>query len=339
MNQPLISIVIPAYNTEALIVSALESVLAQDYENIEIIVVNDASTDGTGDAARDVLADGARPYKVIDHDRNRGVSAARNTGMSVAAGKYITFFDSDDTIDSDYVSILQKAISDDDADLAVCGYRNEYLADGRVELCPLDIPKGADISVEFAERIIRGSIDIYYGASLYRMDLLVNNEIKFAEGCEFGEDAEVFIEAVSMSRRTVLLSGCHYAYRIHEKMNTRTGHISHERNVKRYTDFNQGRIRAGHYVTRHSKIKKLVDAAQYDLLPRYYLKMFTMHAWRGDKEAFFADLRSPKIRDIILSGRRAFLKSPDIFLKCLWLMTLPNTYFEYRRRHIYRYNS
>ena len=338
MSQPLISVVIPAYNTEALIASTLGSVLAQDYENIEIIVVNDASTDRTGGVAKEVLAAGTRPYKVIDHEINRGVSAARNTGMVTASGEYITFIDSDDTVDADYVSTMYKAVSGD-AGMAVCGYKEDYLADGRIARHPLDTLGGADVSVEFAERIIRGNIDVYYGASLYRMDLLVKNGIEFTEGCEFAEDAEFFIEAISVSDKTAFLSGCYYTYRIHDKMGSIAGHITHEYNVKRYTDLIQARIRAGRYVIQHSKSRRLIDAAKYELLPRYYLKMFTMHAWRGDKEAFFADLRSDEIRDTITASRKSFFKSPDVFLKYLWLRTLPNMYFEHRRRHVYRYRG
>ena len=337
MSQPLISIVIPAYNTEVLISSALESALTQNYENIEIIVVNDASTDKTAAVVRAALANGARPYKIIGHDQNRGVSVARNTGMAAATGEYITFFDSDDRADPDHVSSLYKAISDGGADMAVCGYKKEYLPSGRIENHSLEIPRVTDVSAEFAERIVRGSIGIYYGASLYRMNFLAMNGIRFTDGCKFGEDAEFFIKAVSVSKKTALSSACHYVYRIHEQMGSRVDHISPEGNIKRYTDLAQARIRAGEYVVQHSKLKLLIDAAKYDLLPRYYLKMFTMHAWRNDKEAFLADLQSPQVREIILSSRRAFLKSPDIFLKTVWLMAFPNMYFRYRRRNVYRY--
>jgi glycosyltransferase involved in cell wall biosynthesis len=311
--------------------------MAQDYQNIEIIVVNDVSTDGTASVARQVLENCPRPYKIIGHEKNRGVSAARNTGMESAAGEYVTFIDSDDFVDAGYISEMHKTISGAGSDVAVCGYKTLRADNGMEESHPLNIHKAGDTAPVFSQRVMRGDIGIYFGAALYRTDLLTRNGISFIEGCTCGEDAEFFIKAISVSAKISFSIGCHYVYRIHGKMGSRTGHVSPEQNVKRYTDLIQGRIRAGHYVIGHSKIPALTAVAQYELLPRYYLKMFTMHSWRGDKDAFFADLRSPEIRRIILSGGRAFLKSPDILLKGLWLLVFPNIYYAYRYRHVYYY--
>jgi hypothetical protein len=120
-------------------------------------------------------------------------------------------------------------------------------------------------------------------------------------------------------------------------MGSRSGHATREQNVKRYSDLIQGRIRAGHFVMERSKFPLLADAARYELLPRYYLKMFTMHAWKGDKEAFFSDLGSKMIKNILLSSRKAFFSEPQTLLKILWLLAFPNAYYEYRRRHVYFY--
>jgi glycosyltransferase involved in cell wall biosynthesis len=334
---PLISVVVPAYNTEEFIGAALESIIAQDYENVEIVVVNDASTDETAEAARAVLASRSRPYKVVNHEKNRGVAAARNTGIGAAAGGYVAFVDSDDLVDADFISCLYAAISGGGSDVAVCGYRSKEMPSGTETNHLLDVPGGENAPITFAKKAIRGDIGIYYGASLYRKEILARNGIKFTEGCVCGEDAEFFIKAIAMSGNVAFSGKCPYVYRIHEKMGSRSGHMSPDQNTKRYTDLIQARIRAGHYVIEHSNSQPLVGAARYELLPRYYLKMFTMHAWRDDKEAFFADLRSPNIRNIMMSSRKAFLKSPDILLKSLWLLWFPDMYFEYRRKHVYYY--
>ena len=86
---PLISVVVPAYNTESRIAYSLESIIAQDYPNLEIIVVNDASTDDTESAARKILESCGRPFSVITHKENRGVSAARNTGIDAMKGGFL----------------------------------------------------------------------------------------------------------------------------------------------------------------------------------------------------------------------------------------------------------
>ena len=80
---PLVSVVVPAYNAETRIAYSLKSIIAQDYPNIEIIVVNDASTDATEQAARSVLEGCGRPFTIITHKKNSGETASRNTGRRV----------------------------------------------------------------------------------------------------------------------------------------------------------------------------------------------------------------------------------------------------------------
>jgi glycosyltransferase involved in cell wall biosynthesis len=93
MSKPLVSVVIPTYNRHALLVEALQSVLAQTYENLEIIVIDDGSTDGTGSYVRGLESDRVS-YVTVDHTGSPG--AARNEGIKRASGKYIAFLDSDD---------------------------------------------------------------------------------------------------------------------------------------------------------------------------------------------------------------------------------------------------
>src|SRR5512138_1185650 len=92
---PLVSVVIPTYNRAPLLERAIHSVLSQTYTNLEVIVIDDASTDDTQDRIKNLqLADIRIQY--IRHDRNRGSQAARNTGIHAAKGKYVAFLDSDD---------------------------------------------------------------------------------------------------------------------------------------------------------------------------------------------------------------------------------------------------
>ena len=90
----LISVIIPVFNVRPYLAKALESVIRQTYSHLEIIVVDDGSTDGSGDICDEFAARDER-IKVI-HQENRGLSAARNAGLDRAAGEYIAFLDSDD---------------------------------------------------------------------------------------------------------------------------------------------------------------------------------------------------------------------------------------------------
>ncbi|MDR1651656.1 MAG: glycosyltransferase, partial [Synergistaceae bacterium] len=131
---PLISVVVPAYNSAGKIAVTLGSLIAQDYENLEIIAVNDASGDDTADVAREVLGNSSRPWKVIDHEVNRGVSVARNTGMDASRGEYLAFVDADDTVENDYISGLFRSIEATGGDVAVCGYKTLDEATGTVKV-------------------------------------------------------------------------------------------------------------------------------------------------------------------------------------------------------------
>jgi glycosyltransferase involved in cell wall biosynthesis len=335
---PFISVVVPAYNAQDKIASTLESIIAQDYEDIEIIMVNDASTDGTADAARGVLERCSRTWRIIEHEENRGVSAARNAGMNVAVGEYVTFVDADDIVDAGYVSVLHGVASRGGSDIVFCGYKIRNDSTGKETAYPIKIDPARGYSPEdFAEMWIGGKISICFAATIYRKSLLARSGLRFTEGCVCGEDAEFFIKALSESGRVSFSKECLYVYRLHDGMGSRTGHATCEQNVRRYADLIQGHIRAARYVMERARSRALADLAKYRLLPKYCLKMFTIHAWRGDRAAFDDDLRCPETRNILRSSRKVFFKEPGVCLKALWLLSFPGTYYECRKRHIYYY--
>jgi glycosyltransferase involved in cell wall biosynthesis len=101
-NLPLVSVVVPAYNVEKYIYECIKSILNQNYENIEIIIVDDGSTDNTGVIVDELALKDSRVIAI--HQNNKGVSAARNRGMDMANGEFIVFVDSDDWISSDHVA-------------------------------------------------------------------------------------------------------------------------------------------------------------------------------------------------------------------------------------------
>lgn len=120
MKQPLISVIIPVYGVEKYIAQCLESVINQSYTNLEIIVINDGSKDRSADIAREYAKKDNR-IKVYDFD-NRGVSVARNRGLEIASGDYISYLDSDDWLDlSTYQTLLDIAIVNG-ADMVKCGF-------------------------------------------------------------------------------------------------------------------------------------------------------------------------------------------------------------------------
>lgn len=118
VGRPLISVLVAVYNTEPYLERCVESLLCQTYPNFEIIVVDDCSTDGAGELA-DKLARGDGRVSVIHHERNEGLSAARNTGIEHARGDLITFIDSDDWVEPDYLAYLFHVMEVTGADIAL----------------------------------------------------------------------------------------------------------------------------------------------------------------------------------------------------------------------------
>ena len=119
--QPLISVIIPAYNIEDYIERCLKSVCAQTYTNLEIIVVDDGSKDQTGKIIDRMATKDTRIIPV--HKKNAGVSAARNTGLDLATGDYIGFVDGDDIIEEDMYEFLINNALKYNADISHCGYQ------------------------------------------------------------------------------------------------------------------------------------------------------------------------------------------------------------------------
>lgn len=118
--QPLVSVIVPAYNVAGYLPQCLNSIVRQTYDHLEIIIVDDGSTDKTGSIAEEWAANDQR-ISVI-HQPNGGLSAARNTALDAARGQLITCIDSDDYVHSEYVERLYQALIEQNADLAVGGF-------------------------------------------------------------------------------------------------------------------------------------------------------------------------------------------------------------------------
>lgn len=116
----MISVIIPVYNTDRYLPALIESLAAQTYRDLEIVFINDGSTDGSGKVL-DAFARKDSRVKVI-HQENGGVSAARNRGLDIASGEYITFADSDDRLEPDLYETLMTLIKEHHVEIAHCSY-------------------------------------------------------------------------------------------------------------------------------------------------------------------------------------------------------------------------
>ena len=124
-TKPKISIIIPVYNAEKYISRCLDSVITQDYTNLEIICINDGSKDKSLAILQDYAQKDSRI--IVISQSNQGAASARNYGLSVATGKYISFIDADDWVRADYLESLYKLQKSESADMVICEYEKNFI--------------------------------------------------------------------------------------------------------------------------------------------------------------------------------------------------------------------
>ena len=179
MNRPKVSILIPVYNVEKYIERCVTSILNQSYPDYEVILINDGSTDSSGEVC-DQICLVSDKVKVF-HTNNQGVSRARNLALSKASGEYITFIDSDDYVSTDYIAHLVEGM-DESCGLVQAGYikkRNDITE--TVECTTRNIVTDSGNKIL---RTIRG----FVWSKLFKRDIVVDNSIVFRPSLTLAED-------------------------------------------------------------------------------------------------------------------------------------------------------
>lgn len=177
--QKLVSIIVPVYNVEKYIDKCVRSLLKQDYGNIEVILVDDGSPDKSGYIIDRLKEEDNRI--VVIHQENHGVSSARNAGMAVASGEYITFVDGDDWVDANYVTYFVDLLEKSSCDVVM--NKNNYSGCNDISNNNFSV-----ISAEKAiEWIYLGDLFVAVWNKMYRRSVLEENYIKFNEKIWYGE--------------------------------------------------------------------------------------------------------------------------------------------------------
>jgi len=228
MRNASISIIIPAYNVAGYIEICLESVLAQTYTDFEVIVVDDGSTDATGDIADSYARSDSR-VKTI-HQPNGGVSAARNAGIEAASGEFFLFFDGDDFVERRACEELVSAIREKEADVLIYGYYR--YRDGSVrdtclpvfreglytggEIVHGILPRFVGISCVSINRWTGGEKDSLYVENpalwrcIARASVIRGNGLAFDTSLKVGEDTIFISDLLSCAGRCFVLHKCYY---------------------------------------------------------------------------------------------------------------------------------
>lgn len=211
----LISIIVPVYNVEKYLCECIDSILSQTYEKFELILVDDGSPDNSGKIC-DEYAEKDKRIKVI-HKENGGVSSARNMGLDNANGEYITFVDSDDIVDKQYLELMYNKLVEKSADLCFCHFDrfDENTCEEYKETIPehLIVDFKSDNFVDFASKFFNLKNNIF-GSScrvLYKKSIV--ETIRFNLKIKISEDLIFTLYAVFNSKSICSTSNVLYHYR------------------------------------------------------------------------------------------------------------------------------
>ena len=211
-----ISVIIPAYNCSGSLKNVLDSIQASGLSTLEILIINDGSTDNTGTIAKQ-LASAYRDLRVIDQ-ANKGVSAARNRGLYEAIGNYVFFVDADDSLIPGSLDDVNSILDENHPDMILFGMRFDYYRHGRIYRSDvLSYPTGGTMdSSEWGkdyETLHAYNMISPVWNKLIRRDLILNNRIEFREDMIEMEDYLFSAQCLLHSEQIYVLNKAVYRYR------------------------------------------------------------------------------------------------------------------------------
>ncbi len=217
MNNPLISVIVPIYNTETNLERTLNALSVQTVKDIEFILVDDGSTDKSGEIC-DSFAEKDNRFRVI-HQPNGGVCNARNNGISLAQGKYIGFCDSDDVPEPDLYETLYQLIIDNACDVSMVKFAVHY-ANGTVDDSQTGELTVFDDRREALKRLLTLNIDLGIYTKLISSDLC--RKVRFEEPRKLNEDKYYLFEIFMLAEKLCYKDVCKYNYYRYEESSSRT---------------------------------------------------------------------------------------------------------------------
>ena len=253
----LVSVIVPVYNVAPYLREALDSVVNQTYKDLEIIIVDDGSDDGSASICEEYASSDPR-IKLI-HQANNGLSGARNTGLESATGDFVSFVDSDDSVSPVFIEKLVNAINSASASIAICRY-SAIFASGSMDgvaassVFPI-INAGLYYRHEAIKLLVDEKLSVNVCNKLFRRELW--SDVRFPEG-HFYEDAEPVFKLVDKAECVVLVDDALYNYR-----QQRTDSITSSVSLDKINDC----------ISAHFKISEFIRNNLSDIIPEsLYLK-------------------------------------------------------------------
>jgi glycosyltransferase involved in cell wall biosynthesis len=203
---PKVTVIIPVYNSEEFISDCLESVLHQSYKKLEIIIINDGSTDNSEKIIENYLTDNRIKYLL---QSNGGPAEARNTGIKFASGEYIAFIDADDTIEQLYIESLLLKIHTSKSDLVCSGYidLSEYGIKKHI-----DFKIGEETSIQnFAEMVCQGTGGVLW-SKIFKKEIIIEHNLQLDKDLYMSEDLVFVLRYISHCESFSVINEFLYKY-------------------------------------------------------------------------------------------------------------------------------
>lgn len=212
-TRPLISIIVPIYNAEQDLERCLKSIAKQKYSNIEVILIDDGSTDCSIEICQQFITSDPRFH--LFHQENRGVSAARNTGLDKIHGEYLLFIDSDDSVDRDFITTLWQTMQKADVDMVICDYQQDCRQTDERDMKHYTVPPGRYSRKAYIRQLARCPGAHYFGVlwnKIYKIDLIRDKGLRFQLQLSLGEDFAFNMEYLSLIKHIQIIPDQLYMY-------------------------------------------------------------------------------------------------------------------------------
>ena len=207
MNNIDVSVIVPVYNLSQYIGKTLNSIISQDFDSFEIIVIDDGSTDSSLEIIEKTLARTSVPHKIITQ-KNSGVSVARNRGIQESSGKYLVFIDGDDYVLKNHLSSLYNGKTDFSM-IQLIKKEGDNLSR------PHNYSKDFISCEDFIKMELEMKIPFYFCQLMYKSSLVKDNNLEFRENIVYGEDTDFALRALSFGDEIALSNNATYIYVLH----------------------------------------------------------------------------------------------------------------------------
>lgn len=261
----LVSVIVPVYNVETYLKETVLSIIHQTYKNIEIILINDGSNDSSGQICDQLAEEDSRV--IVKHVENSGVSHARNLGLDVSKGEFISFVDADDTLETDMIAKMVNTAVEQHVDIVISNYLKYYSHSKKAEKY-ITTYQGFYEGDTFRDSVKNdyfsnnpNSFHTVCWSKLLKKSVIKDNNIRFDTNLKYGEDTLFIFECVMSADRFYVMDDNYLAYKYVQREESATSKFEE----KEY-------FRRKYMVNKYKEILKIADLQELNKVYFYIAK-------------------------------------------------------------------